>query len=101
MWTNLGQDQFTKTSKKLFTYGVTAVILCASFWAIYGLSFFQLAFFKNKTQNNLFNQATSIFISLLISAINIAIKRKYPYICRNYENINSFIEKLDIHKSSD
>lgn len=76
MWTNLGQGQCRKFSKRLFTYGVTILILCASFWLIYALSFLQLVFFKNKTGvSDITNTGISLVISLLISSINIAIKQ--------------------------
>lgn len=75
IWTNLGRSTKALIKKKLITYGVTLIILCVSFWTVFGLSNLQFKVQQNQTSRS--NQFLSIFISILISFFNIIIKRKF------------------------
>jgi hypothetical protein len=75
IWTNLGQYQGTMIKKKMLTFGVTVLVLVASFWIIYGLTILQYHLSNNKELRETTNILISILISLCISIENVIIQR--------------------------
>ena len=74
IWTNLGQSKWQLYKRKAVTYGVTIVLLVASFWIIYGLS--NVQYKANLSESNeTADTVFSVFISLCITVTNTIIKR--------------------------
>lgn len=80
--------------KKVFTFGITIIILAGSFGAIYGLS--KVQFEYSKTHTDASNQYISILISLCVSFINIIIQR--TLLC--YLEIIRVLTKLERDRTS-
>jgi hypothetical protein len=75
IWTNQGQSNSSFLKKRLITFGISILVLGASFGAVYGLSKVQTDYAK--THSDVSNQYISILISLCISIINIIIQRNF------------------------
>jgi hypothetical protein len=62
IWENIGIPDYSIILRKILTYFVTILLLCASFGIVYGLTMLQFTYT---------NEILSIAISLSITVINI------------------------------